>query len=371
MRVLLTGGGTGGHIYPALAIAEALRGDAALAPLDVLFVGTRGGMENEIVPAAGVRAEFVQAAPLLRTLSPALLRTLVANVTGFVQSLAVLHRFKPDVAIATGGYVTFPVIAALRAVIALRLSRARIALLEPNAEPGLTNRLLGPLVDEIWMSLTPAGAPKTVATGTPVRASFLEPLDPAQARATLGLDPARTTVVVFGGSQGARSLNSACVALGRDLPPGRQMLVVAGARDFAAVGAALDGAPRVRVVRYLDDPRTAYAAADLVVARAGASTLAELAATGTPALLVPYPHATGDHQTRNAEVFARGGAARVLADRELTPERLRAELDAALEPGALAALREAARARTRGNGDPRANVVARVNAFLRPNYVRP
>ena len=369
MRVLLTGGGTGGHVYPALAIAEALGAESALQPLDVLFVGTRGGLEREIVPAAGVRAEFVDAAPLLRTLSPALLRTLIANARGFVQSLGVLHRFKPDVAIATGGYVTFPVIAALRAVVALGLSRARIALLEPNAEPGLTNRLLGPLVDEIWLTLTPAGAPKTVDTGTPVRASFGSALAPAEARVALGLDPALSTVVVFGGSQGARSLNDAVAGLAPAWPADRQLLLVAGARDYAAVAARLAGFDRVRVVRYLEDPRAAYAAADLVVARAGASTLAELSATATPALLVPYPHATADHQARNAAVFARGGAARVLPDGDLSAERLRAELDAALEPAALAALRAGARAR--GRSDARAKVVARVKALVRPNYVRP
>jgi UDP-N-acetylglucosamine--N-acetylmuramyl-(pentapeptide) pyrophosphoryl-undecaprenol N-acetylglucosamine transferase len=365
----LTGGGTGGHIYPAVAIAEALAGEPAFAPLDVLFVGTRGGLEREIVPAAGLRAAYVQAAPLLRTFSLALLRTAFANAAGFIQSLGVLHRFKPDIAIATGGYVTFPVIAALRAVRALRLSRAKIALLEPNAEPGLTNRLLGPMVDEVWTALTPGEPPKTVETGTPVRASFARHVDPAAARAALGLDPALTTIVVFGGSQGARSLNEAAVAVGADLPPDRQVLLVAGARDFDSVAARLAGFARVRAVRYLDDPRAAYAAADLVVARAGASTLAELSATGTPALLVPYPHATADHQTRNAAVFARDGAARVIADRELTPERLRVELDAALEPAALAALRAAAR--ERAGGDARANVVARVKALLRPNQERP
>ena len=249
------------------------------------------------------------------------------------------------------------------------VKRAKIALLEPNAEPGLTNRLLAPLVDEIWMTLTPSGAPKTITTGTPVRATFARELDQSAARVELGLGPAFTTIVVFGGSQGARSLNEAFVALARELPPQRQLLLVAGARDHADIAARLAGSARVRVVRYLDDPRAAYAAADLVVARAGASTLAELSATATPALLVPYPHATGDHQARNADVFARGGGARVLADRDLSPERLRAELAAALEPAALAALR--AGARLSSKGDARAHVVARVKALSRPNYVRP
>jgi undecaprenyldiphospho-muramoylpentapeptide beta-N-acetylglucosaminyltransferase len=324
VKLLLTGGGTGGHVYPALAIAEALRAEPALQPLEVLFVGTRAGLEARIVPATGVRTAFVRAAPLTRRLSPALFATLVDNAIGFVQSLRVLHEFKPDFAVATGGYVTFPVIAAMRLVRGLGLSKAPIALLEPNAAPGLTNRLLGPLVDEIWTSVAgPGTAPgaKEILTGTPVRANFLTPLEPAAARARLGLDPARMTVVVFGGSQGARSLNEAVLGLAGTMPPDRQILLVAGARDYEALAARLPPGSGIHILAYLDDPRAAYAAADLVVARSGASTLGELAATGTPALLVPYPHATADHQTLNAAVFARAGAARVLADRGRKPAR--------------------------------------------------
>jgi UDP-N-acetylglucosamine--N-acetylmuramyl-(pentapeptide) pyrophosphoryl-undecaprenol N-acetylglucosamine transferase len=368
VRLLLTGGGTGGHVYPALAIAEALGACAELNPLELLFVGNRRGLEAEIVPKAGLRVEFIHSAPLVRKLSFALLRTLVANAAGFFEALGLLHRFRPDVAVATGGYVTFPLILALRTARALGLSRARIALLEPNAAPGLTNRLLAPLVDEIWLTVAQPGRPlrrKEVVTGTPVRASFLRPVAAQAARASLGLDPDPTTIVVFGGSQGARSLNEAVIALAREgLPPDRQLLLVSGERDFSSISSRLRAAPhpeRLHAIAYLEDPREAYAAADLIVARAGASTLGELAATGTPALLVPYPHATDDHQSRNAAVVRAAGAARVVADADLNA-RFRSELEAALAPDTLAALRRAAQ--QRATSDPRAAIAARVKRWM-------
>jgi UDP-N-acetylglucosamine--N-acetylmuramyl-(pentapeptide) pyrophosphoryl-undecaprenol N-acetylglucosamine transferase len=370
VRLLLTGGGTGGHIYPALAIAEALAQREELKPLEVLFVGNRRGLEAQIVPKAGLRSEFIHSAPLVRKLSFGLLRTVVANVAGFFEALAVLHRFRPQIVIATGGYVTLPLIAALRVVRFLHLSRARIALLEPNAAPGLTNRFLGPLADEIWLTVAEPGralGKKEIVTGTPVRASFLRPLSAQAARASLGLDPGLMTIVVFGGSQGARSVNDAVAGLGTlGLPAAWQLLLVSGARDFAASSAQLRAAPhpeRLQAIGYLDDPRAAYAAADLVVARAGASTLGELAATGTPALLVPYPHATDDHQARNAEVMRAAGAARVLADRELSATRLRVELEAALASDTLGALRRSAQ--VLAASDPCAAIAARVNRWAR------
>ena len=376
MKLLLTGGGTGGHVYPALAIAEALAEDAVFAPLDVLFVGTRGGLEASIVPKAGLATAFVDAAPLLRKISPALFSTVFANAAGFVQALRVLGRFKPDVTVATGGYVALPVVAALRFLRTLGRSRAKVALLEANAVPGLTNRLLEPLVDEVWLSVPePAAAlgSKAVVTGTPVRASMLRPLAQVEARLTLGLDPYKKTVVVMGGSQGARSINEAVASLvtGRGLPSDWQILHVSGARDHAWLAerereAVSEGA--VHLVAYLEDPRAAYAAADLVVARSGASTLGELAATATPALLVPFPFATADHQTHNAAAFARGGAASVVADRELDAERLYRELRALLAPERLAAMRDAAHVR---GVDPRAAVRERVKRWLPAKNVNP
>jgi UDP-N-acetylglucosamine--N-acetylmuramyl-(pentapeptide) pyrophosphoryl-undecaprenol N-acetylglucosamine transferase len=337
MNVLLTGGGTGGHVYPALAVAEALRALPQAQPLSLLFVGTRDRLEAKIVPQADIPFACVAAAPLQRRLSFAFARTLAVNALGILQALSVLHRFRPDCVVATGGYVTFPVVVALRLVRALGLSQGKIALLEPNARPGLTNRLLEPLVDEIWVSYgeehgSPRG--KSIVTGTPVRASFSALPNARDARAQLGLDPEKTTIVVIGGSQGAHSLNAAVAAL--RLSPGRQILLLTGHCDEI-----VPEMPGVVVREYLDDMRIAYAAADAAVTRAGASTLAELAATRTPAILVPYPYATDEHQLHNAARFVRTGAARMLLDRELAV-RLQTELEELLEPQTLAEMRRAA-----------------------------
>ncbi len=365
MKVVLTGGGTGGHVYPALALAEAFAQEPAFAPLAVTFVGTRAGLEATIVPAAGGVIRFVRAAPLARKLGLSFVGTLVTNVAGFVDALGVLHATRPDVLVATGGYVSLPVVAALRTVRALGRSRARIAVLEPNAVAGLANRLLAPLVDEVWYGTAPRGRPlraRELLVGTPVRASMRRPLAPQAARASLGLAPDRITIVVMGGSQGAHSLNDAVAGLVEaGVPPEWQVLVLAGARDFEALHARLRARLSVKVRAYLDDPRAAYAAADVVVARAGASTLGELAATGTPALLVPYPFATDDHQTHNARAFAAGGAARIVPDRDLDAARLRYELDVMLAPELRSAMRAAAGAAAQS--DPAATIVARVKTW--------
>ncbi|MGH7728301.1 MAG: UDP-N-acetylglucosamine--N-acetylmuramyl-(pentapeptide) pyrophosphoryl-undecaprenol N-acetylglucosamine transferase [Vulcanimicrobiaceae bacterium] len=367
MKLALAGGGTGGHIYPALALAERFAGEGAFAPLDVLYLGMPDGLEAELVRAAGLRFAPVRAAPLLRGRPRALGTTLARNALGFGDALAAFHRFAPDALIATGGYAAVPAVAALRAVRTLGRSRARIALLEPNLEAGLANRLLAPLADEVWLGAALPGrklGARERLVGIPVRASFARPRAAAQARAELGLEPGRTTVVAFGGSQGARTLNETFAALAERGALGeRQVLLVAGRANGEALAARLRSIPQIRVVGYLDDPAPGYAAADLVVARAGASTLAELAASGTPALLVPYPFATGAHQLHNARAVAARGAALVLLDAELTPERLAAELDRALEPERLAAMRAA----VCGERDPAAAIVARVKAWLGTN----
>jgi len=365
VNVVLTGGGTGGHVYPALALAEALARDPACAPLAVTFVGTRAGLEATIVPKAGETIRFVRAAPLVRKLGFSLFRTLAINLAGFVDALRVLGAVKPDVLVATGGYVSLPVVAALRAIRTLGRSRARIAVLEPNAVAGLTNRLLAPLADEIWYAIAPPGrvlGARERLVGTPVRASLRRPLDARTARAQLGLDPDGRTVVVMGGSQGARSLNDTIAGMVEaEMPAGWQVLVLAGTRDYDGMRVRLAGRSDVMVLAYLDDPRAAYAAADVVVARAGASTLAELAATGTPALLVPYPFATGDHQMHNARAFAAHGAARIIADCDLDAARLRRELEDMLAPAQRSAMRASAGAAART--DSATTIVARVKAW--------
>jgi UDP-N-acetylglucosamine--N-acetylmuramyl-(pentapeptide) pyrophosphoryl-undecaprenol N-acetylglucosamine transferase len=312
---------------------------------------------------------FVPSAPLQRKLS---LRTVVTawrNLLGVIVALAALRAFRPVMVIATGGYVCFPVVLAARILRTLGLLRCGIALLEINVRPGLTNRLLAPLVDEVWTAYD-ASAPyfggKAHRTGTPVRGSLSKHINPSRARLELGLAPERTTIVVMGGSQGARSINEAVAALvtRRTLGDNRQVLHVSGERDHAYMEAEERdvGSNHVMLVAYLADPANAYAAADVAIARAGASTLAELAATGTPAILVPYPFAADDHQASNAAVFAERGAAVVLTDAELDGDRLWWTLDAILQPARLAEMRAgAASLATTGAG---AAIVSRIEVLI-------
>ncbi len=358
--VVFAGGGTGGHLYPAIAIAQALG-----APDRIVFIGTADRLEATIVPEAGYRLYTVRSRPLVRKLSFELLRTLLANARGAWQSARLLARLKPQLVIATGGYVCFPVVAArwLRAVGRIH---APIALLEPNARPGLTNRLLAPLVDEVWGAFReadPRFAGKYVHTGIPVRASLTHLPQREAALSRLGLSPGRKTLLAMGGSQGARTINDALASLiaKHELPSDWQLIHVTGEREYDRVRAALGAGSNAAVRPYLTDMADAYAAADLVLARAGASTLGELMAVGLPSILVPYPHAAGDHQTSNAEVFVAAGAAILMTDRELAAGQLAATLARAIAPERLRAMRAAALGLQ--NGSPIATILARIDAL--------
>ena len=378
MRVVITGGGTGGHIYPGLAIEAALREDCAARgeSFASLFIGSARGLESTIVRKAGVDVAFVPSRPLSRRNLAKLPLTAGANAVGFAAATRMLARFKPDVVIASGGYVCAPVVAAARALRVARRIEPVIGLLEPNARPGLTNRLLMPLVDEVWCApwtFASAFGKKAVVTGIPVRGEFKSLPPRPLARERLGIEGRATVVTILGGSQGARSINDAVIAMlvQRELPPGWWILHICGERDYSFVQAGLrEKKPHnhVTLVPYFDEPSPAYAAADLVVARAGASTLAELAATGRPALLIPYPHAAEDHQTANARVFAENGAARLLFDAELNGDVLFYALSEALAPESLAAMAKASK--EAAPADAAAMIVRRVRV-LRDERNRP
>ncbi|HEY0395472.1 MAG TPA: undecaprenyldiphospho-muramoylpentapeptide beta-N-acetylglucosaminyltransferase [Candidatus Elarobacter sp.] len=369
LRIAFTGGGTGGHVYPALAIHEAVRAQYRPDAYEARFFGNRDGLEAKLVTTMPLT--FVPSAPLRRGVALSTLRTVFANAAGVVRALSALARFKPLWVVATGGYVGFPVVVAARILRLLRVIRPRIALLEINVTPGLTNRLLTPLVDEVWTTYAASQKSfgrKTVLTGAPVRSSLYIAKDAASARDRLGLDPNRRTIVVMGGSQGARSINEAVAALvtRRTLGDDRQVLHVSGERDFAYMQAEerdLAAGNRVRLVPYLDDPSDAYAAADVVIARAGASTLAELAVTGTPSILIPYPYAADLHQAHNAALFEAAGAAIVLQDAEVDGDRLWWTLREILDTDRVVAMRRAARSLAPRNAGTA--VVERIERGLR------
>jgi UDP-N-acetylglucosamine--N-acetylmuramyl-(pentapeptide) pyrophosphoryl-undecaprenol N-acetylglucosamine transferase len=346
VTVVFAGGGTGGHLYPAIAIADALRERSA----KIAFIGTADRLEATIVPKAGYDLHPISSHALPRRPSIEMLATIGANIRGTFQSLRLLAKQRPDLVIATGGYVAFPVALAARIRRVLRLSDAALVLFEPNVRPGLTNCLLAPMVDEVW-------GPHT--TGVPIRTSLRELPAREDASARLGLDPSKRTLVAMGGSQGARSINDALVRLMQSdgLPAGWQLFAITGRSDYDRVR---DKLPHARP--YLDDMADVYAVADLLLSRAGASTLGELTALGKPAILVPYPHAAQGHQAENAARVEAAGAAVVLTDELLQGGALPTLLARVLAPEQLAALAGAA-ARRRG-ADPLPAILARVEALV-------
>jgi len=324
VKVLIAGGGTAGHVFPAIALAERLSAEPGV---EVAFAGTSGGQEARLVPAAGFAFEVVEARPLRRELSVDALTAPLAAARSVAACRPLVER--ADVVVGMGGYVSLPV-----GLAAARAGRP-LVLHEQNAVPGLANRVLARWARVVCLSFAEAGRrlPKrarAVVTGNPVRSRVLEAARDrerlaAAAAGELGLEPGLRTLVIFGGSQGALRLNGAAAQAIPTLLARRsdlQVLLLTGpAHERAALG-ALGGCARVRVVGFLERMELAYAAADLVVARAGATTCAEVSVCGIPAVLVPYPYATGRHQDANARALERAGAAVVVPDAELTPERL-------------------------------------------------
>jgi UDP-N-acetylglucosamine--N-acetylmuramyl-(pentapeptide) pyrophosphoryl-undecaprenol N-acetylglucosamine transferase len=344
---VITGGGTGGHLYPGLAIAEAIR---RMAPdAEILFVGA-ARLDARVVPAEGWPFRAIAGRGLPRRPSTRMLAALAVNAWGAGQALRLLWRHRPDVVVATGGYVCAPVGAA---AVALGIP---LVLQEQNIRPGLANRLLARWAQ--WVSLPHGDAAKGLRarrvelTGVPLRRRALEG-DRARALARWRLESGRLTLLVLGGSQGAHSLNKATARLADLLmyEERLQILHQTGTADLAWVREAIGhrehvGPPAIRHVAsaFLDPIGDAYACADLVLCRAGASTLAEVTAWGLPAIVVPYPHA-GGHQEDNAAILVRAGAALRVADADLAGARL-AELVGALlaDPARRGAMARASRA---------------------------
>jgi len=334
-RFALVGGGTGGHVYPALAVAEELKRLVPQAKL--LFIGG-DRLERRVVPAAGLPFRAISVHGLAgRGLSAwaRRVRSAAELLIGLPlwQSLLILRRFRPQAVIGTGGYVSGPVI------LAARLMRIPCLAVEGNRTPGLTSRIVSRMVQVMavaWPDLAPffearmRRDARVVVTGMPVRSALLE-LTREQGAAALGFDPARPILLVLGGSLGSQRINKAVTgalrvlenveANTRDL----QVLHMVGPERLPGVSQEEMQAlvPGYRAVRYLDqDYPHAIAAADLVVARAGASTVAEVIARHLPSVLVPWAAASTGEQVRNAEPLARSGAAVVIPDPELTPQRL-------------------------------------------------
>lgn len=330
MRIVIACGGTGGHIYPGLAVAEALRERDPAA--EVLFIGG-SGLEASIIPQHGWPFRAVAARQLPRRAPLRVPFALAAVLRGTVQAAGLLRSFGAQVVVATGGYAAAPVGAAAA------LLRIPVVLQEQNLFPGLTNRVLSRVAARISIPHERVRRvfPRGTVTGVPIRRGATGGLRP-RGLARFGLAPGLFTVLVLGGSQGAKSLNGAMLdALGRFGDPAAvQVLHQTGKEQAESVRAraAAVRAPRCVAVGYIDDVADAYAAADLVVCRAGAATIAEVTANGLPAVLVPYPFAAGGHQDHNAALLAAEGAAIVVPDREVSGERLAGVIDALRADGA-------------------------------------
>ena len=312
--VLIMAGGTGGHVFPALAVANVLR-ERGVA---VVWLGVPGSMESRLVPANGFPIEWVRVAGIRGKGIKAWLLAPVRIIKAVAQAMGVLHRVKPRSVLGAGGYVSGP------GGIAAWLLRIPLLIHEQNAIAGLTNRWLARIASQV-LEAFPGSFPSRVrarAIGNPVRADIAATPPPEVRFADRG---GKSRLLIFGGSQGAQRLNSVVPqALARVAPESRPMVRhQAGERGLQAARAAYSQA-RVDadVIPFIDDMAAALSWADLAVCRAGAMTIAELQAVGLGAIFVPLAVATDDHQTKNAEVMVKSGAARLIQERDLTPERL-------------------------------------------------
>jgi UDP-N-acetylglucosamine--N-acetylmuramyl-(pentapeptide) pyrophosphoryl-undecaprenol N-acetylglucosamine transferase len=336
--VLVAGGGTGGHLYPGLALADAL----AARGLAVAWAGTAGGLEARVVPGTPYPLHVLPGRPLRGGGVARAAAGAAAAARGVVAASRLLARLRPRLVVGVGGY------ASVAAVVAAKLRRLPTVLLEQNVVPGAATRALARVADRVCVGFAEARTvlppAKVVHTGNPIRAAIAAVTPVAHDGVAL---------LVFGGSAGAHRLNLATLDALRTLAPGTPGLRVThqtGAADADAVRAAYaERGIAAHVVAFIDDMASAYAGADVVVARAGAMTCAEITATGLPAILVPYPYAADDHQRRNAEVLAAAGAAIVLLEPDCTGERLAATLGPLLRD---AARRAAMAAASRALGRP-------------------
>ncbi|HMF55459.1 MAG TPA: undecaprenyldiphospho-muramoylpentapeptide beta-N-acetylglucosaminyltransferase [Pyrinomonadaceae bacterium] len=336
MRVLIAAGGTGGHIYPAIAVArEVMR----RAPSSVVrFVGTAGKLETKLVPQAGFELSLIESAGLVNMGIVSRLRGLFLIPKSILSARRVIREFKPDIVVGAGGYVSGPVL------LTAALMRVPTLVMESNAVPGFTNRVLARFVDRAAVSFDralPYFRGKGVVTGNPIRREFFDIGEKER-------EQSHVNVLIFGGSQGARAINEAMIAALPFMEAERERLAIThqtGELDFEMVRAGYSQAgweERADVRRYIDDMVTAFATADFIISRAGATTSAELMAAGRTAIMVPLPGQL--EQRRNAEAMQEAGAARMILQEDLTGERLAQEIAALVNaPEKISAMEQASR----------------------------
>ncbi len=330
MRVLVSGGGTGGHIYPALAVATQLK---QLYNADILYLGSDDGLETRLVPAAGFRLATIQAGKLQRYVSWQTAKGIARVPVGMLQAAGIVREFKPEVTFTSGGYVAVP------AGLAARLQRVPLLLHQQDVPPNLSNKIIAPLATRISIAFADSRryfpAQKTLLLGNPIRQEILDvrQVPVPEARTRLGFAPELPLLLVTGGSQGARHLNQVVVQALPELLKFCQVLQISGQKLFDETHALSDSVlteldeatkRRYRLVSYMSDQMPlALQAAELVLCRAGAATLSELATLGKPSILVPLPPALGSSpQEINADTFSKAHAADVIRNVDLKLELL-------------------------------------------------
>jgi UDP-N-acetylglucosamine--N-acetylmuramyl-(pentapeptide) pyrophosphoryl-undecaprenol N-acetylglucosamine transferase len=343
MRVILAGGGTGGHLFPGLAVAREFQKRDAMT--EILFVGTEQGIEARVLPRERFELETLPVRGLRGRGLRGFMDALYGVPASLLRSLAIIRKFRPDFIIGLGGYASGPLL------LAGKMKSVRCAIMEQNLRPGFTNRILARLVDRVFTSYQESSeyfpGADVLATGNPVRWQRLPEVKQSE----------RFTLLIFGGSAGAHRINLAAVdALKQltDLGPKLAVIHQTGQADFGAVKQAYEALSfAAEVTPFIDQMDVAYARADLVLCRAGATTVAELTAFGKAGILVPYPYAIYDHQRWNAEALQNRGAAEMILDRELNgkilADRIRGYV---FDPTRIERMRSAARAM----GRPEASV---------------
>lgn len=330
MKVLVSGGGTGGHIYPALSVAGKLK---QLFDAEILYLGDKNGLETKIVPKASLPLVTIYAGKLRRYLSVQTVKDIFKVPVGICQAIGIMRKFKPDVVFTSGGYVAVP------AGIAAKLNGVPLVMHQQDVMPNLSNRLLAPLATRVTVSFPDSvqyfNKQKTIFAGNPLREQIAEVAlnDAAKVKTEFGLQQDVPVILVTGGSQGALHLNEVIVSSLKDMLPMAQVIHISGARTYTDTKAKakeqLNGIPaeyteRYHLFEYLEEEMPkALKAADLVICRAGAATLSELAALGKPSILVPLPPGLGGSpQEANAAFFERTGASEVVKDKDLVAQEL-------------------------------------------------
>jgi UDP-N-acetylglucosamine--N-acetylmuramyl-(pentapeptide) pyrophosphoryl-undecaprenol N-acetylglucosamine transferase len=357
---MLAGGGTGGHLFPALAIADEIR---KIEPTtDFLFVGTQGKMEARIFPEHGYPFRTIWISGFHRRLTVENLLVPLKVVVSLVQSFFLIRNWKPDVVVGTGGYVCGPLL------YVSTLLRIPTVIHESNSYPGVTTRLLAKRVQRLFIAFEEArrhlgGLNNIELVGTPTRAALRTVTRDEGAR-TFGLDPRKKTLLVFGGSLGATSINNALLlAIDELTKENIQVIWQTGERDFQRIRQSVGNRPNIWVGSFIDKMECAFAAADLAVCRAGATTLAELTLVGLPAILVPYPYAAANHQEHNAWSLAYAGAAVVVRDHKATDQLFKTVLTLLKDEARLRSMSE--KSRSLGKPDAGAELAKRILELVR------